>query len=156
MVDYFTYRRKRLIMELSDLEHGMGVAYQTGHRPNGSRKIRWSEVKSCELYVVRREIDLPKRHRSWSGWKAGSLLIVAASDSAEFSGEDYTEFGYFYNGEEDFLRIVGLGDDAFEKDRNADITVDAVMEQMSKVFGGMGIRGVQIGGRTIEIPGDDQ
>lgn len=107
-------------MELKDLQNGMQVQYQfaSSREPDYPQTPRWSSVRAGSLYVMRRDEDLPKRLRSRRDderrWRAGHILVLAAPGSAEFDETEYfPEHGYFFNGESHFLRIVGLGDEAF-------------------------------------------
>lgn len=145
-------------MKLEDLQHGMTVEYQTGYRPCDGRReqeLVWSEVQSGELYVMRREKKLTKKHRAFGETgEVGELLIVATPTSAEFRGSDFQEeYGYFYNGEEDFLRIVGLGDEAFNKDHRAeaDVEMSEIMNSIANTIGPMGVEEVKISGKRYKL-----
>lgn len=95
------------LRRIRSLEDGDCATYRCG--VYGRNGIEWGNWKTGYLYVVKREVNLPRRiwrNRPGYGWQAGALLILAVHhDSGEFREEDYSPGNDAFAAEENVLQI---------------------------------------------------
>jgi len=101
-------------MQLADLRDFQEVRLRVGQPTTiggDEGPIQWGDWTTDTLYVVRRERDLPKRHRrGFVIWQAGALVSICPRNiiCSEFAEHDWDPRLKGFYGEQHILEIEGL------------------------------------------------